>query len=124
MVIIAIRSPESEMDREARDRRRRSWPRGRWPPSATLGWKFNKPGLNLCAVSFEPDQELCRRLVRILPDWVDRVACFQVNDVSTQAPPDLYPFRPKVVESVHNAASHHPGSNSSTAHVVMTTVRI
>ena len=48
-------------------------------PSLTLRWKINKPTLYFRTVLLQPNQELCRRLVRVLADWMNFVPDLKVG---------------------------------------------
>jgi hypothetical protein len=50
-------------------------------PSLTLRWKMNKPALYVRTVLLQPNQELCRRLVRVLTDRMNFVPGFKVGYV-------------------------------------------
>jgi hypothetical protein len=82
VMMVNVRSPFHPATRTLPTARRTPWADGpdpRWPASFALRRKMNKPTLYFRTVLLQPNQEFCRRLVRVLVYWMNFVPGFEVG---------------------------------------------
>jgi hypothetical protein len=65
---------------------------------------MNKPALYLRTVLFQPSQEFCRRLIRVLVDRMNFVAGLKVGYVIPKTLPYRDPLGPQIIKDIHLAA--------------------
>lgn len=65
---------------------------------------MKKPRLNFSTVLLQSLNELCCRLLRVLANWVNGLASFEVGYVSTETPPQLNPLGPQIIKGVHDSS--------------------
>src|ERR1700722_14405122 len=104
-MIVNVRStvPSGRWNSSHRPASAVGWPSARAMAqlSLTLRWKMNEPALYPRTVLLQPNQELCRRLVRVLADRMNFVAGFKVGYVFPQAFPYGDPLGPQIIKYIH-----------------------